>query len=278
MISCRQCSNRMIDALYGDLESGDKKKFEQHLQTCPGCAARYHKLLRTVTAVNNRQRREPDQQFWDGYWENLADKLQSKKRFRAEIREWWQRVQDWFLIEQRWVYRFAGAIALILVGIVIGKFYFSGSDSKIESKLMPMADLQQRSAVQVRADRYIERSKILLLGLINFEPETEDAYALNLPRQKKISRELVQEAGVLKSELSGHADEQLKQLVVDLEVILLQIANLEAEFDLTGIEIVRSGVDRRGILLKINLEEMQQVSQQAKQKITTDEKNKRKHI
>jgi len=50
----------------------------------------------------------------------------------------------------------------------------------------------------------------------------------------------------------------LRLLVSDLEVILLQIANLESEHNLSTIEMVQSGVDRRGILLKINLEEMRQ--------------------
>ena len=48
----------------------------------------------------------------------------------------------------------------------------------------------------------------------------------------------------------------LRALIDDLEVILLQIANLEAEHDVPAIELVRSGVDRRGILLKIQVEQM----------------------
>jgi hypothetical protein len=45
-------------------------------------------------------------------------------------------------------------------------------------------------------------------------------------------------------------------LITDLELILLQIANLESEYNIPEIEMVKSGVDRRGILLKINIEEM----------------------
>jgi hypothetical protein len=98
---------------------------------------------------------------------------------------------------------------------------------------------------------------MLLLGLVNFDSDSEDAYALNLPYQKQISQNLVNEASFLKEELDAPAHQQLRDLIEDLEIILLQIANLESEHDLSGIELVKSGVDRRGILLKINLEEMQ---------------------
>ena len=49
---------------------------------------------------------------------------------------------------------------------------------------------------------------------------------------------------------------QIYNLISDLEVILLQIANLESEYNLPAIEMVKNGVDRKGILLKINIEEM----------------------
>ena len=62
---------------------------------------------------------------------------------------------------------------------------------------------------------------------------------------------------MLKDDLTDANRRKLYQLVSDLEVILLQIANLESQNDLPAVEMIRSGVDRRGILLKINLEEME---------------------
>jgi hypothetical protein len=60
----------------------------------------------------------------------------------------------------------------------------------------------------------------------------------------------------LKKELSNTNDRRLEKLVGDLELILLQIKNLEEKEDLPEIELVKSGVDRKGLLLKINLEQM----------------------
>ena len=58
--------------------------------------------------------------------------------------------------------------------------------------------------------------------------------------------------------------------MTDLEVILLQIANLETEYDLPTIEMVKSGVDRRGVLLKINIEEMRKNESQSADKKVKD--------
>ncbi len=278
MINCRQCRSWQIEAVYGELNAGEREKFAEHLRGCPDCAVNFKKLSQTVKEISSWQRPEPEPQFWESYWEKLENRLEAKPGFRTKIFERWQRMQDWFFIEQRWSYRLAGAVALVLVGILLGKLFFAQPEIQIEPDLTQLASTQTRSEIQVRADRYLERSKVLLLGLINFEPETEEMFELNFSNQKKISRELVLEAGELKSQLSEPADEQLRRLVTDLEVVLLQIANLEEEFDLTGIQMIKSGVDRRGILLKINVEEMQAVQQKSLQNKKTNKKNKQQPI
>jgi hypothetical protein len=52
----------------------------------------------------------------------------------------------------------------------------------------------------------------------------------------------------------------LKRLVTDLEFILMQIASLEKEDNLDSVEIIKQGIDGSGILLKLNLEEIDRVN------------------
>ena len=85
-----------------------------------------------------------------------------------------------------------------------------------------------------------------------------------LSHQKQISQQLVKEADLLKQQLKNPAQHRLRELIIELEVILLQIANLETTNDLTGIELIKSGIDRNGILLKINLEEMKESNRKDK--------------
>ena len=56
--------------------------------------------------------------------------------------------------------------------------------------------------------------------------------------------------------MKGSSNQQLQRLISEVQVILLQIANLEIENDISGIELIKDGVDRRGIFLKINIQEI----------------------
>ena len=111
-------------------------------------------------------------------------------------------------------------------------------------------------ALVQRSQYYIERSKRILLALVNFDPSIEDPYALDLPYQKQTSKDLVREANYLKNELAESDQERLENLIGSLEIILLQIANLESENDLDAIELVKDGIDRQGILMEINLSDL----------------------
>ena len=64
------------------------------------------------------------------------------------------------------------------------------------------------------------------------------------------------EAATLKEELDDPRQRRLRELVSDLELILMQIANLEADGDMGAVEFIRSSVNEKDVLLKINLEQL----------------------
>ena len=107
-----------------------------------------------------------------------------------------------------------------------------------------------------QTQRYLDRSSVLLMGLVNFDAETDGTTVLNLDHKREIAGSLVQDAAIIKASLDGNQDAQLRMLIEELEKILLQIANLEAQQDLPGIEMIQAGIEGRALLLKINLESM----------------------
>ena len=58
---------------------------------------------------------------------------------------------------------------------------------------------------------------------------------------------------------------------MELEVVMMQIANLEIEYDSSAIELIRSSIDHEGIFMKINLHEMKQ--QESELKTDSDQKH-----
>jgi hypothetical protein len=104
---------------------------------------------------------------------------------------------------------------------------------------------------------------VLLLAVINFDRETGDLYGLNPSLQKETSVALVREGAVLRKELRRE-NPRLERLVSELELILLQIANLKAEGDLSEVELIRTGLEQKDILFRINLSELRRSSGKGK--------------
>ncbi len=260
MNNCRTCSRLFSQALYSELSEPEAENFFLHLKECGKCNQQYVQLQKVLETMNKKAQPELSPDYWERYWDKLDNKIKNSEASSKPVSDWWQNVKSNLRFEVRWAFQAAGAVAILLAGIFIGRIYF-GSENGIEHYAEKgQTSFYSGKNVELvnRTSNYIQRSKVLFLGLVNFDSEIDDPFAINIPHQKKISRELIVEAGLLKNELDDYKQKRLHALVCDLEFILLQIANLEAEFDLPSIEMVKSGVERRGVLLKINIEEMRQ--------------------
>jgi len=253
MNDCRTCKDHMIEALYGDLGPADKEVFDRHLGACPECASEYSLLGATLRLMDRRERPDPGPEFWDGYWDRLSRRRIWEETVPAARPSFASRLVRVFSRLPRWSYQAAGAAALLIAGVLIGsRLIPPPGGGRIETAAVSAP----AAGAVVQAESFIERSKILLLGLVNYDPATEDAYALDLGRKKTVSRELAAQAPAIRSSLNERGQKRLRDLVSDLEVIMMQIANLGAGQDVEGVELIKQGVDSRGIFLKIDLDRM----------------------
>lgn len=256
MSDCERYQNMFVDALYEELSSEDKSVLEKHLKECDSCKNEYGELAATMETMSQRVRPEPDPEFFDGYWDRLAKRMDRERVIRATGERWWEAIfSGRRQVFPRWAYQAVASVLLVGVGIFLGRMVFTPGQVPDQPATMVQAVTEPGPQINVsqRAYDYIQRSKLIVLAISNFDPEDQDPYALDLPYQQQVSRELVQEASWLKEELSGRRQRRLHELISDLEVILLQIANLEADSDMSAIELVQDGVKSRGILFKIHL-------------------------
>lgn len=262
MIDCEKCRERMIGALYDELGEDDKASFDAHLGVCALCAAEFKDMTAALALMDKRERPDPGPAFWDGYWDRLSKRLDKEMSSAPSGRPARERLSAIFNVFPKWAYPLAGAAALVVVGILIGRTVLSRPTPSVRQVQKPPAltapGVRQASAPVLRARNYIDRSKLIILALVNYDPKSQDAYGLDLPRQKQLSRELVNEASGLKSDLKDPGQKRLRELVSDLETILIQIANLDSANDFSAVEFVKQGAESRGIILKINLAEMGQ--------------------
>ncbi|MFZ2053377.1 MAG: zf-HC2 domain-containing protein [Candidatus Aminicenantales bacterium] len=256
MKACKKCRDLLVQALYGELDSKDKVFFEDHLASCPACAAEFKNLSGTLEALDRRVHPEPGEDFWEGYWDRLTQRMAKESAGTEAFLPSKKRFSRIFGLSPRWVFQAAAGLVLVVLGVLIGRTVFPPHQTPVDVAQQTPTLGPGESDPVLRARDYIDRSTPVLLALVNYDPASEDSYALDLPLQKRISQELVSQAGALKSDLKEPAQRRLRELVTDLETVLLQIANLETENDLEAVEFVKQGVESGGLLLKINLSEM----------------------
>lgn len=238
-MNCEEIRSQFVDAYYQEMDAQQRENFHQHLKQCSACAAEFEKIVSTLDLMKERKQMDPGEEFWNGYYDRLQSRMERSQQqpvisFQPRHR-------------MAWISQIAAAVILVGIGVIIGKFYFNQTSSK-QTAIQTTPPVVADANVQ-KAQLFLQRSQVLLLGVVNADEN-------DLSRQKEISHELITQASTLKNDLKEPQYRKLRALISELEVILLEISNLEQQSDVRGVELVRSGVDRKGVLLKINLEQM----------------------
>lgn len=267
MNPCHHFEEHVIDAANGVAEVDTLKTILEHIETCETCFHTWERLQSITSATS--QRNDPGEAFWENYFDNLERRMAQEVGVEGEneapLGPLFKQPPTLARISifPRWSLQIAAAVVILFAGIWIGQSYFGTPPVVQLSEALPQTELENQAL------SYLDRSKTLLLGLANFNPEEDDLADLNMDRRKSIAGGLIQEASVLKSNLSNADQQRLSELISDLEVILLQIANLESEFDIPEIEMVKNGVDRKAIFFKIDVENMLRDSREPEPKKTS---------
>jgi len=257
---CKKYEASLAAKIFGDLSAADEPKLQAHLTACAQCQNFLAEMENVLGKLGAPSRPEMSEHFWEGYWYRLTQRLEKDERIAPIRRSVFAGAMEW--LREKWIAqplliplaRTAGILALLVGGVIIGHYWWpSNQNAPQQFARSPSPQVQ---VLDARAEQWLDRSKILLLGVVN-----EDLSAAAQPdfsHQRLVSRDLLTEARILNRELDPVANRQLIQLMTQLELILLQIANLEVEHNLSSVELVRDGIARDGLLLKINIAELTQ--------------------
>lgn len=287
MDSCKSIKKYFEKALDNELNEKELEIFNEHLTNCNKCQTEFLELLEVKHFMKDSNTIESNDTFLDNLWDKIEPEL-----ILAETKEkpnYFEIIKGFIFNNNRKIIQYSTAFAILFIGIFIGRYYLPEENKNLPiTEQNIIADNSQNESIDLDvkpkenidilkptsqpnkvtyktvsddpAAKFVSRSKILLMGLVNFDPTTDDIDAINMQKQKEISRGLILQAADIKKKLTKPSQQQLKDLINDLEVILLQIANLESEYNLDGIDLVKDGVDKRNIFLKININEMQKTS------------------
>ena len=238
MNNCQKYLETLIDGSYQQMTDADKKKFEKNLD--PACRKAFDKMKLTLHISAQQQVPDPGKEYWDRYWNNLQEKLEGPGTDDKRRVLWSALIR---------------IAAILFAGIFIGYLIFSSPDITDEIADEKKADFQL-AALNEKTATVLEDSKILLLGIVNLDAPGSNAESIDFSFQKKISHDLLVQTADLKSQLRKTKNRRVVSLLNELEMILMQIANLEDDFDIQAIEMVKEGAENQSLLFKINMERL----------------------
>lgn len=236
MKKCNKYLEMLADGSFKDLPAEKQEKILQELEKDPDCLTKFKTMKKTLQLTYNNVVPDPGEKYWEEYYQHLDKKLNT-----------WQEEKStavWPVIYK--------AAAFIAAGIFIGYLLFN---KPVSVEPQPDNTIQQ-AALNRETAELLEDSKVLLLGIVNLDADESDAGKIDFSFQKEISGNLLKKTADLKQLLKDSPNKRVISLLSDLEMILMQITNLENEFDLPSIEIIKSGASEQSIMFKINMEKM----------------------
>ena len=221
---CRTFRQVMPEVVYGELDMSRQALFDAHLAQCPECAEELA-AFSTVSDQMGAFTASPPASYWEDYWQRLQDRIAAGSGPPRHI------------ANRRSVLYAAAASLLIAVGFSVGRLSNPPSDSS--------PSLSQHQLKWITMD-YVGRAQVMLLTVRNSsEP--------HLMQIRDASRELASEAHLLEAELIHARQLEMGELVSDIAVVLMQLANANGASESALVEVVRSGIDSGHLLLRIDL-------------------------
>lgn len=255
MEKCKKIQQMFIEAYYQELDDKQLEVLEQHLESCSACANEFSNVTTALRNLKEYRQPDPGKEYWESYWVKLSKRIEIEKAQKPSFSQWLKG----FIPELKWPvpvkYRpVYSAIALLFIGIIIGKTFFTDTGAPIRQPATGISlSEEQAAAVKAHAERYIGRAKLVLLGIVNYDAVSEGPLQTSFTRQIQVSRSLMDESAALRANLRSQNDFRLLELVSELETILLQTANLDDDFELVDIEMIQQGAERKALLFKINI-------------------------
>lgn len=255
MDECNRMKNLFLDAISGELNDERRTALEAHLAGCEACAHEFAHCQAFMDLLPAYRRPEPGEEYWDRWQETLERRLASAG-IPAEPEG--QPERHWCAwagsILRAWK---PAAAAAVLIGVCSLAWLLSSPSGRQDRRTAEIPPSPHAYASVTReAMRYLDRSKLVLLGMRNFDPEGAVEFRPSFERESAISRQLILESAPLKEKLASSNHMRLYGLVNDLDVVLLEIANLERDYTPEEVELIRFSTERKNLLFKINMENM----------------------
>jgi hypothetical protein len=229
---------QLVEFHYG--EQPGRGEIEAHLRGCESCRANYKALKQVLAAVDAAPLPERDEAYGARVWRQLEPKLEPPTR--VDWRAW--------LAPRRLT--LVGAIAVLLVAA-----YFAGRVSPRHEQPVAVAPISQPAKERillVAVGDHLDRSQMLLLELVNAEPEKDyGAGTVDISSEQERAEDLVTANRLYRQTALHSGDRAVASLLDELEPLLLEIAHSPSELTPAQLGEIRKRIEARGIIFKVRV-------------------------
>ena len=228
-------------AFYGELGAADRQRFDAHLAGCDDCRAALDELAQIARALESRRHVASPS---GGDWAPWMARLDARLDLEAVPRPRWSMPSAYGR-----ALKVAAMAALVTAAVLAGRQWEHWRHPN-EAGLDAVAAGPSTDAMAALAGDHLERSKLVLLGLVTKDPVAA------LPSDWRYERDL---AGAMLADTAQYrlaASQQglagLADVLGDLETVLLQ-ASLSDDADPRALARLQNLIGRRDLLVKIEV-------------------------
>jgi len=131
--------------LYGELEKVKKEEFEVHLDSCEHCRKQLEETRALHNTLGKKASFEPSEPLMSKLRSGLRERLRDERQ--AEFKQsWWERFSE-IIAERSGGIQLAGALAFLIVGILIGRVAFLPAITGTQLERKFAAEVQEESSL-----------------------------------------------------------------------------------------------------------------------------------
>lgn len=236
----------LILYLEDELDEDERREVETRLGADAQFAAELAELRRSLELVNGSVPLEPEAEYWRSFYGRLHPRLQ-----RTSL---WSRIAGPFRSNAGLQYAglAAGlAAVLVVVSLFLAQVYFRTEPIPAVTETTVVIKRTQ-GVLEHIVDAHLDRSLILLQDVENVDTDQDDLPQL-LAYSRERSEQLLSDNRTFRLAAERRNDEKLVQLLDDLEVVLIEIANLDPDVAQYALPTVKRYIRSKDLLIKIEI-------------------------
>lgn len=230
-MKCKKSKEKIVLYLYGELNKKEKAEVENHIKECPECSRDLAYTKKIFKVLDEAKEEIPDAD-WEKCWEEIGNGTEEKPA----------RQKRFFFLPQ-WAFAAAAVMIIFIAGIFAGKYWF------FPSQKSPLQQTVSSESLKPLLKEYFDSLKPVLVEYANYTPSEKGEETITM--DKEVARGLLLE-NLLLRRIVTKFDPSLGQFLEDVDIVLMEIANLKKE-DRRTPSLIRELIHQREILFRMEM-------------------------